>query len=171
MMRLMVCLAVFVSCLLWVCGHEYGMLTAGKTTLAELLEKMGQPSMVWSDGDGALQMEFSQRGGSQHNFMARVSPRGILVSLQEVLTVENVDALQTGMTQEQVRRHLGQPERVEKSEQGDVWHWRMGASRTGEWQIDAHFGARGILKEVQRTHTAPMPSANSSWRAVQVRSV
>lgn len=145
-------------CVLTACQKETGGLKPGQTTLPQLLSRMGQPTMVWSDSDGTLQLEFSHVLEGGGNYMAQVSAGGVLVSLQQVLTDSVADGLQAGMSQDQVRRRLGRPASMESGAEGDVWHWPLGADgRPVVWQIDAHFGARGILLEVQRRHRSVLP--------------
>lgn len=123
----------------------------GKTTLPQLLEQLGQPSMVWSERDGSLQMEFARVTQGGGNFMARLAPSGVLLSLQQVLTEASVDALRQGMSRDEVRRQMGRPARTEHVAGGEVWHWPLDVRRPANWQIDAHFGAEGILQEVRRS--------------------
>lgn len=145
-------------CVLSACHDEAGGVTPGQTTLPQLLSRMGQPSMVWSDGDGSLQLEFSHVLDSGGNYMALVSANGTVISVQQVLTDSVVDSLQAGMSQDQVRRRLGRPASVESSTEGDVWHWPLAADgRPVVWQVDAHFGARGMLLEVQRKRVPVLP--------------
>lgn len=145
-------------CVLSACHDEAGDVTPGQTTLPQLLTRMGQPSMVWSDSDGSLQLEFSHVLDGGGNYMARVSAGGTVISLQQVLTDSVANTLQAGMSQDQVRRRLGRPASVESGMDGDVWHWPLGADgRPVMWQVDAHFGARGLLLDVQRQRRSVLP--------------
>ena len=119
--------------------------------MPQVLKQMGEPSMVWSEGDGSLQMEFAHVPEGGGNFMARMAPDGILMSLQQVLTEANVEALHPGMSRDQVRRRLGRPAWVEGVEAGELWHWPLDQHRPAEWQVDARFGAVGTLLEVRRS--------------------
>jgi hypothetical protein len=144
------------------CEQTVSSLEPGRTTLPQLLEQMGQPSMVWSEGDGGLQMEFSRLDEQRSNFMARVSPQGTLVSLQQVLTPANVQTLQGGMTQDQVRRHLGRPAQIDKTPAGDVWYWPLAGEGGDDWQVEVHFGAGGTLVDVQSRLPRPGHSTGKS---------
>lgn len=143
---------ILLVCLLAACvGGVPPSLEPGKTTARQLLEQFGPPSMVWSEGDGSLQMEFARVAQGGGNFMARVAPDGVLLNLQQVLTDARVASLQPGMSRDEVRRHLGQPAKVENLPEGEVWHWPLDSQRPAGWQINAHFGARGFLEHVERS--------------------
>lgn len=143
-------LALLPVCLLVACVGRSS-LEPGKTTLPQLLEQLGQPTMVWSEGDGSLQMEFARVAQGGGNFMAHVAPNGVLMSLQQVLTEASVEALQQGMSRDEVRRRMGLPARTERVGGQEIWHWPLDTRRPANWQIDAHFGAEGVLSEVRRS--------------------
>ncbi|GAB2878194.1 hypothetical protein GCM10027046_02730 [Uliginosibacterium flavum] len=138
-------------CVLSACGPASHGLEPGKATMPQLLDQMGEPSMVWSEGDGSLQLEFARIPKGGGNFMARVAPNGILMSLQQVLTEANVEALQPGMSRDQVRRALGRPGWIEGRESGELWHWPLDQNRPEVWQVDAQFSVAGTLLEVRRS--------------------
>lgn len=156
------CLLVTICLLMGGCGRHSHELTVGKSTLPQLLDEMGQPSMVWSEGDGSLQMEFSRIQEGDGNYMARVSPTGILISLEQVLTTSSAEALQAGMSRDQVRRQMGRPERIDRTGADEVWHWPLEVKRPAEWQVDAHFGAKGTLTGIRRTKRQLGQSAGQS---------
>ncbi|MDQ7990113.1 MAG: outer membrane protein assembly factor BamE [Candidatus Dactylopiibacterium sp.] len=123
--------------------------------MPELIRELGQPSMIWSEGDGTLLVEFAriQHGGS--NFIARVGRDGVLQNLQEALTDARVAMLLPGMTRDEVRRHLGQPSSTEVTAATEIWRWPLDSRTPAQWQVEAHFGARGKLEQVARTRIAP----------------
>ncbi|MEN3113352.1 hypothetical protein ACFONG_06035 [Uliginosibacterium paludis] len=133
------------------CTSTQAPLEPGRTRLSELVRQLGQPTMVWSEGDGTLLVEFARADKGGANFMARVSPDGVMQSLQDVLTDARVATLVPGMSRDQVRRHLGQPVQIENGKEGEIWHWPLDSRRPAQWQIDAHFGAMGNLESVERT--------------------
>ncbi len=133
------------------CTGTQAPLEPGKTRLSQLVRHLGQPTMVWSEGDGSLLVEFARAGQGGGNLMARVTPDGVMQSLQDVLTDARVASLLPGMSRDQVRRHLGQPVQIENGKDGEVWHWPLDSRRPAQWQVDAHFGAMGNLESVERT--------------------
>jgi hypothetical protein len=144
-------LMILCACLLGACLSESsGSFEPGKTTMPQLLERLGQPTMVWSEGDGSLLLEFARVGEGGSNFMARVAPNGLLLSLQQVLTEARVEGLVPGMSREQVRRYLGLPAKIETLSAEEVWHWPLDSHHPPEWQVNAHFGARGSLERIER---------------------
>lgn len=149
-MRQLAVLLIFVLCCAG-CTSTQAPLEPGKTRLSQLVRHLGQPTMVWSEGDGTLLVEFARAGQGGGNLMARVSPDGVMQSLQDVLTDARVASMLPGMSRDQVRRHLGQPAQIENLSAGEVWHWPLDSRRPAQWQIEAHFGAMGILESVERT--------------------
>jgi hypothetical protein len=158
---------LFVSLVCTACLNTAASFEPGKTTLMELVRSLGQPSMVWSEGDGTLLVEFARIGSGGGNFMARVAPNGVMQSMQEVLTEARVAALQPGMTRDAVRRHLGQPARIDNQGKDEIWHWPLDSHRPAQWQVDAHFGARGSLERVARTRIALQSPVTAGAQAGQ----
>ena len=146
-MRLIV--ATLLSASLAACGVTSGGLAPGQATLPQVIEQMGEPSMVWSEPDGSLQLEFVRAPGGNGNFMAWVGRDGRLRRLEQVLTTENAGRLEVGMSREQVRRVLGRPAWTESLDGGGaLWHWRLVESLPPRQQIDVRFGADGNLLAV-----------------------
>lgn len=166
LLRQRLCL-LCLACLLGGCIGTPSGLEPGKATLPQLVDQLGQPSMVWSEGDGSLLVEFARVTQGGGNFMARVAPNGVLLSLQQVLTDERVATLHPGMSREEVRRHLGMAAKIENREPGEVWHWPMDQNVPPGWQIDAHFGAEGKLEEVSRSRIRLNPRGAPERLAVQ----
>ena len=149
---------VLLMAALCACSMPAGGLAPGRTTLPQVIERMGEPSMAWSGQDGSLQLEFSRLPGGNGNFMAWIGRDGVLQRLDQVLTVENVGRLERGMSRDQVRRLLGRPARVDRPVTVEIWHWPLDAARPTQparWQVDAHFGADGVLVEVGRSRIDP----------------
>lgn len=139
----------------------------GKSTLMDLVKRVGKPSMVWSEGDGSLLVEFAHADEGSSNYMARVAPSGVLLSFQDVLAGSHFMTLKPGMTREQVRRHLGQPASVERIGDDEVWHWPLRSLRMVDWQLDAHFGAMGKLSSIVRTRMERAPRVGERRITVQ----
>lgn len=146
---------VFAALLCVACQNQSSPFEAGRTTLMDVVARLGQPSRIWPEPDGSLLVEFSRAAQGGSNFMARFAADGRLRSLQNVLTDARVAMLEAGMSRDEVRRHLGQPVRIDDPGGCEVWHWPLDDRRPARWQIDAHFGARGNLELVERTRIEP----------------
>lgn len=138
------------------CQNQSSSFEPGRTTLMDVVSRLGQPSRIWPEADGGLLVEFSRAAQGGSNFMGRFAADGRLRSLQDVLTDARVAMLEAGMSRDEVRRHLGQPARVDDPGGSEVWHWPLDDRRPARWQIDAHFGARGKLESVERTRIEPL---------------
>jgi len=152
------CVVLLLLGLLSACAPSTGELKPGKSALPQVLAQMGQPSMVWSGANGALLMEFARVPSSYENFMARIGPDGVLISLTQVLTEENAKTLKEGMNRDQVRQTLGRPARVEAATAdngGERWHWPLDSARPPAWQLDVQFGATGTVMDVSRSRMQP----------------
>jgi hypothetical protein len=100
-------------------------LRPGVSTTAEVIEKMGKPTMEWQEGTNRVwEYPFTPEG--TRNYMLTIGPDGILKAMEQVLTPENFARVQPGMTREQIRRLLGKPASVQFLElkQEEVWEWK-----------------------------------------------
>lgn len=120
----------------------------GQTTLQEILNRMGQPSMAWTEPDGSLQIEFSHLANKQGNFMAWMRPDGRLLRFEQVLTEARVADLKPGLNRDQVRRQLGRPSVMEHLPQSDIWHWALPEQKTEAAQVDIYFNEQGLLEKI-----------------------
>ncbi|MDP5238414.1 outer membrane protein assembly factor BamE [Uliginosibacterium sp. 31-16] len=148
------CFVLLLSGVLGACAPSSGVLEPGKSALPQVLAQMGQPSMVWAGDNGALLMEFARVPPGYENFMARIGPDGVLISLRQVLTEESVAALRGGMTRDQVRQLLGRPAYVDAAldaEGVETWHWPLDAVHPPVRQLDVQFGAGGTVLGVGRS--------------------
>ena len=102
-----------------------GELRPGISTTAEVIDKMGRPTMEWQEGaDKVWEYPFTPEG--TRNYMLTIGPDGILKAMEQVLTPENFARVQPGMTREQIRRLLGKPASVQFFElkQEEAWEWK-----------------------------------------------
>lgn len=102
-----------------------GELRPGISTTAEVIDKMGRPTMEWQEGaDKVWEYPFTPEG--TRNYMLTIGPDGILKAMEQVLTPENFARVQQGMTREQIRRLLGKPASVQFFElkQEEAWEWK-----------------------------------------------
>jgi outer membrane protein assembly factor BamE (lipoprotein component of BamABCDE complex) len=127
-----------------------GELRPGISTTAEVIEKMGQPTMEWQEGPNKVwEYPFTPEG--TRNYKLTIGPDGILKAMEQMLTPENFAKAQPGMTREQIRRLLGKPATVQFLEQTreEVWEWKETSPRPGsDMRFNVYFSNTG-----QVTHT------------------
>ncbi|MCW5299647.1 outer membrane protein assembly factor BamE [Herbaspirillum lusitanum] len=108
--------------------EEFGLdkLNKGASTEADVRSVMGQPDSVREESDGGRTLEYPKGPQGVRTWMFRIGADGKLSDYQQVLTAENFDRVQKGMTREEVRNMLGRPRTVmpfaRKKE--EVWDWK-----------------------------------------------
>ncbi|MGC3962737.1 MAG: outer membrane protein assembly factor BamE [Rhodocyclaceae bacterium] len=128
-------------------------LIPNQSRIEDIYHYMGQPTMQWAQSDGGKVLEYSRTPNGTHNYMLHVSPDGVLLSMEQVLTEENFNRILVGMTEDEVRRILGAPiSRVPfRLKQQVVWDWPYVGMGTQEMRFNVHFGPDGRVVEVSRT--------------------
>ncbi len=132
-----------------------GELRPGISTTAEVIEKMGQPTMEWQEGANQVwEYPFTPEG--IRNYMLTIGPDGILKAMDQVLTPENFARVQPGMTRQQIRRLLGKPASVQFFElkQEEVWEWKEQTSQPGsDMRFNVYFSNTGQVTQTGRHET------------------
>ncbi|MFA9441296.1 outer membrane protein assembly factor BamE [Uliginosibacterium sp. sgz301328] len=154
-MRLRRACLVLGACLMlfacdWVAENK---LKPNESTVEDVHRYMGQPTKQWPADDGGVILEYSRMPNGTHNYMLHISPDGVLLSMEQVLTEENFNRIHTGMSEDEVRRILGAPiSRVPfRLKQQVVWDWPYVGMGTQEMRFNVHFGPDGRVVEVSRT--------------------
>jgi hypothetical protein len=103
---LSLCLAV----LLAACASYSGRgLRPGASTESELRAVMGEPAMTFSNADGSRQWAYPRGPLGTQTFMAHLSRDGIVQAIEPVLDDGTFNAIQPGLTEDQVLRMIGPP--------------------------------------------------------------
>ena len=127
-----------------------GELRPGVSTTAEVIDKMGRPTMEWQEGaDKVWEYPFTPEG--TRNYMLTIGPDGILKAMEQVLTPENFARVQPGMTRQEIRRLLGKPASVQYFElkQEEAWEWKeQSPMPSSDMRFSVYFSNTG-----QVTHT------------------
>jgi hypothetical protein len=84
-------------------------LRPGASTEAELRQVMGEPAMLFSNSDGSRQLVYPRGPQGTQTFMAQVSRDGIVQAIQPVLNDDTFNAIQPGLTKDEVLRMIGPP--------------------------------------------------------------
>lgn len=132
----------------------------GITSQAEVRSRMGEPGFIHRNDDGTVTWEYSRQPAGVHCYMIRFDRQEIVATLEQVLTPATYARITPGLTQDEVRRLLGQPgSRQTFDNLGEsVWEWRIeGDFRTEETFFSVHFDlADGTVRKAgQRIQPRP----------------
>ena len=100
-------------------GINMAKLKPGISTVQDVREIMGPPTMEWQDA----------------------GPDKVLREIRQVLTEENFGKVHAGMSREDVRRLLGQPahELYFPLKKEHVWDWKTKVDAGMDWYFNVHF--------------------------------
>jgi len=122
-------------------------LRPGVSTTAEIIDKLGRPTMEWQEGaDKVWEYPFTPEG--TRNYMLTIGPGGVLKAMEQVLTPENFARVQPGMTQEQIRRLLGKPASMQffALKQEEVWEWKeQSPLPSADMRFNVYFSNTGVV--------------------------
>jgi outer membrane protein assembly factor BamE (lipoprotein component of BamABCDE complex) len=114
----------------------------GITTQLEVRSLMGNPGFVHQNADGTTTWEYSRQPAGVDCYMIGFDTQDIVSRFEQVLSPENYGKIQPGMTQNEVRRLLGQPgsKGTFANLQEEIWEWRIrGEMPTDETYFMVHF--------------------------------
>jgi SmpA / OmlA family len=120
------CLAAALAALIGCDSEKIVELTPGEATEAEVRQKFGAPDDVWEEDNGVRVLEFSRQPEGTRNWHARIGADGKLIAFKNILTLANIDKIQTGMSELQVRRLIGKPGKVQRFDlqKQTTWEYR-----------------------------------------------
>jgi hypothetical protein len=84
-------------------------LRPGASTEAQLRQVMGEPAMQFSNPDGSRKLAYPRGPLGTQTFMAHVSRDGIVQAIEPVLGDGTFNAIQPGMSEDEVLRMIGPP--------------------------------------------------------------
>ncbi len=120
-------------------------LEEGLSTEADVRAQFGEPATIWPEQDGGRTFEYNRQPMGHQNFMITIGADGRMSALRQVLAPHVFAQVQPGMSQEQVRRLLGQPARrmTYDLKQETDWDWRWVDPPAREMVFTVTFGADG----------------------------
>ncbi len=85
--------------------------------------------------------------------MVTIGADGKVARIEQVLTAENFARVRPGMNQDQIRRMLGKPTKVEKFalKKEEVWGYRWLESSQEKAFFNVHFNADGVVTTTSRS--------------------
>ena len=126
-------------------------LVPGQSTARDVEALMGVPADRRTDANGDTVLYFPRGPLGLHTYAARIAPGGVLKSIEQLLTVENLTKLSPGVTTaDQVREHFGPPRMVSRMErqQRDIWEYYMYGSEPEPHFLYVQLSYDGIVREV-----------------------
>ena len=126
-------------------------LVPGQSTVREVEALMGAPADRRTGPNGDTVLYYPRGPAGMHTYAVRVSSGGVLRSIDQVLTVENLPKLVPGVTtSDQVREQFGPPARVSRldRQQRDVWEYHMHNLLQESYFLFVQLSYDGIVREV-----------------------
>ncbi len=120
-------------------------LEEGLSTEADVRAQFGEPATVWPEQDGSRTFEYNRQPMGHQNYMITIGPDGKMSALRQVITPDVFAQVRPGMSQEQVRRLLGQPAKrmTFDLKQETDWDWRWIDPPAREMVFTVTFGRDG----------------------------
>ena len=126
-------------------------LVPGKSAAGEVEALMGAPAEKLAEANGDSVWFYPRNPTGPHSYAVRIGRDGVLRSIEQRLTVENLHKLMLDTTTaKQVRELLGPPWRVGRLErqQRDVWEYYMYDAVQVEHFLYVQFSGDGVVREV-----------------------
>lgn len=142
--------AAFLSMLAGCAGYAGRDLIPGSSSEREIEASMGSPAERLARPDGSSVWYFPRGPSGRHTYAVTVGADGVLRSIEQRLTAENVAALRRGRTNaRQVRELLGPPVGITRApfRPLDVWEYRW-ANALGRRVLWVHLSDDGMVREV-----------------------
>ena len=91
------------------CDHiALSRLKAGESTSDDVRRELGEPSFVWAMSHGQQLFEYAGVPDISRNYMMLIGANGVLQAMRQVVVEENFKRIVRGMSQDEVRRVLGE---------------------------------------------------------------
>lgn len=126
-------------------------LVPGHARSTDVEALMGHPSEKIAVSGGDTLWFYSRNPGGFHSYAVRIGPDGVMRSIEQRLTLQNVRQLRAGTTTaRETRELLGPPYRVATSirQGGEVWDYRMYDDVQMEHNLSVQFSGDGIVRQV-----------------------
>ncbi|CAG9180104.1 outer membrane protein assembly factor BamE domain-containing protein [Cupriavidus pinatubonensis] len=125
----------------------------GQSTEEDVLRQAGKPDIVWEEENGARRLEYPRGPEGATTWMVTIGADGKVARIEQVLTAENFTRVRPGMNQDQVRRILGKPTKVEKFalKKEEVWGYRWWESSQEKAFFNVHFNPEGVVTTTSRS--------------------
>jgi outer membrane protein assembly factor BamE (lipoprotein component of BamABCDE complex) len=125
-------------------------LVAGKSTASDVEQLMGPPAEKIGEPSGDSVWFYPRGPYGRHTYAVRVAPDGVVRSVEQRLTMENLSKLVAGETAaKDVRALFGPPSRAFRSDrqQRDIWEYPMKNQVDVDHTLIVQFSYDGIVRE------------------------
>jgi len=128
-------------------------IAVGQSTEQDVLRQAGKPEIVWEEENGARRLEYPRGPEGATTWMVTIDADGKVAGIEQVLTAENFAHVRAGMSQDQVRRMLGKPTKVEKFalKKEEVWGYKWWESSQEKAFFNVHFDQNGTVTTTSRS--------------------
>lgn len=131
-------------------------LVPGASTASQVEAVMGKPAERISKADGGAVLYYPRNPVGRHTYAVTLGPDGVMRSIDQRLTLENVNRLVSGKTtSKEVREMFGPPDPYSVTHfplmERDVWEYKW-LDYDDKRVLWVHFSKDGILREVINTH-------------------
>lgn len=126
-------------------------LVPGQSREDDVRSLMGAPTEKVAVAGSDTLWFYSRNPAGFQSYAVRVGPDGVVRSVEQRLTVENMHKLRAGTTTSRdARELLGPPWRVAANARfgGESWDYRMYDAVQQEHNLSVQFGANGVVRQV-----------------------
>ena len=145
-----VALAVVTVLLAGCASYSGSSLVAGQSSAKDVEALMGEPAARVTVEGGDAVWFYSRQPFGRETYAVRLSSAGLVRSVEQVLTVDNLKKITVGATSaRQLRELLGPPWRVSRLDrvQREVWEYTMLNSAGAEYFLYVQLSPDGIVRE------------------------
>ena len=125
-------------------------LKPGLTTAQDVRNRMGAPTLEWTDANGSQTWEYPRTPNGIVNYMIDFDPDARVRAVRQVLCPDNFARVKKGMNVDQVRRLLGKSAHIYhftlKHEY--VWDWRTPSTSGMDEFFNVHFSEDGLVVRI-----------------------
>jgi len=126
-------------------------LVPGQSRAQDVEARMGKPAQSVKLPDGGTVLYYPRQPTGREMYALRLSADGVLRSIEQLLTEQNIARLVRGSTtREQAREIVGPPWQVAQLErqQREVWEYYMYNVDLNDYFLYLQFSHDGVLREV-----------------------
>jgi outer membrane protein assembly factor BamE (lipoprotein component of BamABCDE complex) len=119
-------------------------LEEGVSTEADVRRQFGEPAAVFDEPGGARTLDYPRQPEGLTNYFVTIGPDGVMTALRQVLKPASFAKVVPGLGQEQVRRLLGRPGKMQRYalKRQEEWTWRWADGPTAK-EFNVVFDADG----------------------------